>query len=132
MLPILWTARRPVPAAKEKAMKQALVTVRYTLTGDAEIFRKDMDMAAALIAETPGLVWKIWGFEAELGFGLSAYLFESEAAAYAFVTGPVIKSLRDRPDISDVIFEMAAVEPGLSAMTGAGPALTMRGIPQAA
>jgi hypothetical protein len=113
-------------------MQQALVTVRYTLTGDAENFRKDMDKAAALIAETPGLVWKIWGFEPDLGFGLSAYLFDSVAAAYAFVGGPVIQALRGRPDVEDVIFEMAAVEHGLSAMTGAGPALTMRGIPQAA
>lgn len=113
-------------------MKQALVTVRYTLTGDGETFRKDMGEAAALISETPGLTWKIWGFEPELGFGLSAYLFESEAAAYAFVGGPVIRSLRERPDVSDVIFEMAGVERGLSAMTGAGPALTGRGIQQAA
>lgn len=113
-------------------MTQALVTVRYTLTGDAETFRKDMDKAVGLISETPGLVWKIWGFEPELGFGLSAYLFESEAAAYAFVGGPVIKALRARSDVADVIFEMAGVDHGLSAMTGAGPALTMRGIPQAA
>jgi hypothetical protein len=113
-------------------MKQALVTVRYTLTGDGEKFRNDMDKTAALIVETPGLVWKIWGFEPELGFGLSACLFDSEAAAYAFVGGPVIKALRDRTDLSDVIFEMAAVDQSLSAMTGAGPALSMRGIPQAA
>jgi hypothetical protein len=113
-------------------MKQALVTVRYTLTGDGESFRNDMDKAAVPIVETPGLIWKIWGFEPELGFGLSACLFESEAAAYAFVGGPVIKALRDRPDVSDVIFEMAGVDQGLSAMTGAGPALTMRGVPQAA
>jgi hypothetical protein len=91
-----------------------------------------MDKTAALIVETPGLVWKIWGFEPELGFGLSACLFDSEAAAYAFVGGPVIKALRDRTDLSDVIFEMAAVDQSLSAMTGAGPALSMRGIPQAA
>jgi hypothetical protein len=113
-------------------MRQTLVTVRYTLTGDGETFRTDMDKAAALIAETPGLIWKIWGFEPDLGFGLSAYLFESEAAAYAFVGGPVIHALRARPDISDVIFEMAGVDLDLSAMTGAGPALNMRGVSKAA
>jgi hypothetical protein len=113
-------------------MRQTLVTVRYTLTGDGETFRTDMDKAAALIAETPGLVWKIWGFEPDLGFGLSAYLFESEAAAYAFVGGPVIQALRARPDVSDVIFEMAGVDQDLSAMTGASTALATRNIPQAA
>jgi hypothetical protein len=116
----------------ESLMKQTLVTVRYTLTGDGETFRKDMDKAAALIVETPGLIWKIWGFEPELGFGLSAYLFESEAAAYAFVGGPVIKGLRERPDVSDVIFEMAGVDQGLSAMTGASTALATRSVSQPA
>ena len=44
----------------------------------------------------------------------------------------MIKALRDRSDVTDVIFEMAGVDQGLSAMTGAGPVLTRRGVPRAA
>ena len=104
-------------------MQQMLIMVRYRVAGDHAHFRHDMSKAAAMIAELPGLSWKIWGFDNDFGTGLSAYLFESEAAARAFLSGPVLERLRSRPDVTEVTFDVAPVDRGLSAITGGMPAL---------
>ena len=104
-------------------MQQMLIMVRYRVAGDHAHFRHDMSKAAAMIAELPGLSWKIWGFDSDFGTGLSAYLFESEASARAFLSGPIIERLRSRPDVTEVTFDVAPVDRALSAITGGMPAL---------
>ena len=104
-------------------MQQMLIMVRYRVAGDHAHFGHDMSKAAAMIAELPGLSWKIWGFDPDFGTGLSAYLFESEASARAFLSGPIIERLRSRPDVTEVTFDVAPVDRALSAATGAAQAL---------
>jgi hypothetical protein len=104
-------------------MQKSLVSIRYRLSGDPVRFRGDMERAAATIAAVPGLIWKIWGFDPRRGGGLSAYLFETDAAAQAFVTGPVIERLRKHPDVAEVFVDSAPVDRELSARTGAEAAL---------
>ncbi|WP_162917300.1 YdhR family protein [Dongia deserti] len=104
-------------------MQHMLITVRYRVAGNHAHFRHDMSKAAAMIAELPGLAWKIWGFDQDRGAGVSAYLFESEPAARAFLAGPVLERLRNRPDVTEVTFDIAPVDRGLSAITGATRAL---------
>jgi hypothetical protein len=104
-------------------MQRTLVSVRYRLSGDSASFRSDMEKAAALIATLPGLTWKIWGFDPAQGHGLSAYLFETDAAARAFASGPVIARLRARPDVAEVAVDSAPVDHALSTLTGANKAL---------
>ena len=113
-------------------MQQMLIMVRYRVGGNHAHFRHDMSKAAAMIAELPGLAWKIWGFDEDRGAGVSAYLFESEAAARAFLAGPVLERLRNRPDVIEVTFEIAPVDRDLSAITGATHALAVLPTPAAA
>lgn len=107
-------------------MQQYLITVQYRVTGDRARFRQDVSKAAPVIAEVPGLAWKIWGFDQERGAGVSAYLFDSESAARAYLAGPVLERLRSRADVTDVSFDIAPVDRQLSAITGAMPALAAR------
>ena len=104
-------------------MGQMLVTVRYGVQGSLAHFRHDVKKVAGVIAGIPGLVWKIWGIDADRDTGVSAYLFASEASARAFIAGPMIERLRSRPDVTDVSFEFAPVDQELSEMTGAADAL---------
>jgi hypothetical protein len=107
-------------------MQCTLVFVRYRLNGDPARFRSDMDNAATMIAAVPGLIWKIWGFEPAQGAGLSAYLFETDAAARTFAAGPVIARLRSRSDVVEVLVDLAPVDHALSARTGAEHVLAAR------
>jgi hypothetical protein len=108
---------------KGNVMQQVLVTVRYRVHGDRIQFRNDMAKAAAMIAGSHGLAWEIWGFHKDRGAGINAYLFESAAAATAFVAGPVLERLRARPDVTEVSYDLAPIDQELSAITGAGVAL---------
>lgn len=105
-------------------MRQALLTVTYRLTGDPAAFRNNMEDAAAAIAETRGLLWKIWGLDLDRRRGLSVYLFDGEHAANMFAEGPIIKSLRQHPDVAEVSLDHAPVDRNLSLLSGAGQALS--------
>lgn len=104
-------------------MSKALLIVRYRLTGDAAAFSESMEAAASTILSAVGLHWKIWGLDAELGRGLSVYLFDDPASAAAFAAGPMIARLRQRPDVAEVSAEVAPVDRRLSELTGSGPVL---------
>ena len=104
-------------------MQRVLLMVRYRLTGEAWRLREDMAKAAPRIARSPGLIWKIWGFDAHGETGLSAYLFETGAAAEAFLAGPMIAGLRHHPLVAEVACELAPIDRELSVCTGAAAAL---------
>lgn len=105
-------------------MDNALLTVRYAIGGDPARLYGGMEKAARAIAATPGLLFKIWGFDAENRVGVSAYLFDTERAARAFAEGPMIAGLRANPEVAEVTVAIAPVDRGLSAITGAKDFLT--------
>jgi hypothetical protein len=106
-------------------MQVALATVRYRLKGNAIGFWAGIESAAAAVAETPGLMWKIWGIDEDQTGGISAYLFRTIDAADAFMKGPVIDGLRGHSDIANVSVHVAPVNHDLSRKTGAGHVLTV-------
>ena len=73
--------------------------------------------AAQPISDVPGLAWKIWLInEAENEAG-GIYLFESEAAAQAYTTGPIIAALRSSPAVSDIaakLFDVVETHTGIT------------------
>lgn len=103
-------------------MIPTLLLVIYRLRIPVADFRAHAQTAAARIASTPGLAWKVWGLDDETGFGTSAYLFHDAASAKAFAEGPAIAELRDGP-AADVVTRITPVDVGLSSITGAAPIL---------
>ena len=99
-------------------MQQALMTVRYQVSGNALRFRQEMEKAAQTIAHTPGMLGTISGLEAERGAGLSVYVFDSMMAARTFGVGPVIASLAGHADVTDVRVEIVPVDQASSAASG--------------
>ena len=58
--------------------------------------------AAQPIADTPGLRWKVWLMnEAEREAG-GIYSFDSEGAAQAYLSGPIVAALKASPGISNI------------------------------
>jgi len=98
------------------------VTVAYRLRVPVSAFRDRAREVAARIAETPGLVWKIWGLDDATGEGTSLYLFRDAASAAAFAGGPVLAALRDGP-ADRVEVRLAPVVRDLSEVTRAAAAL---------
>lgn len=72
---------------------------------------------APLIADVPGLRWKVWLMnEAERQAG-GHYLFESETAAHSYLNGPIVASLKANPSISDINVKLFDVLESHSAIT---------------
>ena len=68
--------------------------------------RADLEKAfldgAQPIADTPGLLWKVWLMnEAEHTAG-GIYLFECEGTLEAYLAGPIVAGLKSSPVLSDI------------------------------
>jgi hypothetical protein len=103
-------------------MPKFLLTVTYDLTIPAPEFLDRAPEAAELIADVPGLVWKIWSLDRDSGQGASTYMFRDRASAETFAEGPMIDGLRQGPT-NDVRLRLAPVEHDLSLRTHASLAL---------
>jgi hypothetical protein len=69
------------------------------------------------IANVTGLRWKIWSLnEAEREFG-GIYLFDDEAAANAYLAGPIVAQLGQHPALSDITAKQFDVLEEPSAVT---------------
>ncbi len=68
--------------------------------------RADLEKAwmegAQPIADTPGLLWKVWLMNEADHEGGGIYLFESEAALNAYLAGPIVASIKSSPVLSDI------------------------------
>jgi len=97
---------------------QTLLTMTYRLRIPVEAFRPHAEAAGRRIAETPGLVWKIWGLQSDTRQGTSVYLFRDPESAEAFAAGPAIAEQRNGP-ADDLRVRLAPVDVALSTITGA-------------
>jgi hypothetical protein len=75
--------------------------------------------AAQPIADTPGLVWKVWLMNEQEKEAGGIYLFESEEAARAYVSGPIVAALKASPAVSNISAKMFSVLGDHSAITRA-------------
>ncbi|HEU5161852.1 MAG TPA: YdhR family protein [Thermoanaerobaculia bacterium] len=70
------------------------------------ISRADLESAwlgaAQPIADTPGLLWKVWLMNEPAGEAGGIYLFEDERAVQAYLQGPIVASLKASPAVSDI------------------------------
>jgi hypothetical protein len=66
-----------------------------------------------------GLVWKIWldGLEPNCVGGI--YLFETLSHAEAYLSGPIVASMRSNPNVTDLKTTLSGVRERMSAITHA-------------
>jgi hypothetical protein len=100
-------------------MSQQIVQVNMNFS----IPRADLEAAwlgvAQPIADTPGLVWKVWLVNETKKEAGGIYLFESEDAANAYVGSPIVAALKASPAVSNISAKMFSVLGEHSAITRA-------------
>ena len=123
-----FAARKDKPAGREmadkaKATKKGEIMSQKILQVNLKfsIPRADLEAAwlpvAQPIADVPGLRWKVWlmnEVEHEAG---GIYLFESEAAAQAYLAGPIVAALKSSPAISNISAKLFDVLESHTAIT---------------
>jgi hypothetical protein len=117
----VWSSGQPVrqSSIKGEKMSQKILQVNFKFS----IPRADLEAAflpvAQPIADVPGLLWKVWlmnEVEQEAG---GIYLFESDAAAQAYLAGPIVASLKASPAVSNISAKLFDVLESHSAITRA-------------
>ena len=58
--------------------------------------------AAQPIANVPGLVWKVWLMNDTEHTAGGIYLFESDAAVKAYLSGPIVEAMKASPVLSNI------------------------------
>jgi hypothetical protein len=90
-----------------------ILQINYALSGTASEYMEENKPYAEPIAETPGLLWKIWLLNEATREAGGIYLFESDAALKGFVNGPIGTEISGDPTSTfkefDVPAELSAV-----------------------
>ena len=75
--------------------------------------------AAQPIADTPGLLWKVWLMNEMDNEAGGIYLFESDEALQAYLAGPIVASMKSNPILSNLSVKSFDVLERHSAVTRA-------------
>lgn len=97
-------------------MSAKILQINYKLSSSPAEYEKENLPYAQPIADIPGLRWKVWIINEARSEAGGIYLFDDDAAAQAFVQGPIIAEMKDDPTLSikafDVIPELTAITRG--------------------
>lgn len=101
-------------------MGRTIVHIQYQIRVPLEDYQTAVAPLAPLVADTPGLLWKIWLLDDAARMGGGVYLFADQAAAQAFLAGPLVAQVRQAAILSDFQAVQFGVIDNLSAITS-GP-----------
>ena len=100
-------------------MTKKILQVNFTYDGTKESVMESFMPATQPIADQPGLDWKVWLWNDEARECGGIYLFADQSSVGAYLEGPIVKSIKEHPAISnlsakvfDVIEEPTAVTRG--------------------
>src|SRR5438270_13445687 len=75
-------------------MSSTVLQINYKLNGSREEYESENLPYAQPIAAVHGLRWKVWIINEDRGEAGGIYLFDSKAAAQAFVDGPMVAEMK--------------------------------------
>ena len=96
-----------------------LLQINYQLDSAVSGFMRESKPVADVLANVPGLRWKIWLKNDNENQGGGIYLFEDPEALKSFVEGPIVAKLRSHPAVVDVSLKEFDVDEDLSSITRA-------------
>lgn len=98
------------------SQKLLQVNLKYSGLSGAELERAWLPVAHA-IANTAGLGWKIWLMNEREHEAGGIYIFDDEASAQAFLTGPIVAALTSDSHLSGISARMFDVMERHTAIT---------------
>ena len=98
-------------------MAARIVQINFTLTVPTEEYAQIGASLTDTFATLPGLRWKIWLLDEAANRAGGIYLFEDEAAAQAYVDGPIVASLGSAPFLTDLSVAQFGIMDDITAAT---------------
>lgn len=96
-----------------------LVSIDFAYDMPHEAFAAAMEGSAPVVAEMPGLVWKVWSDDPEAGLATGTYLFAGPEAARFYVEHVFPAGPPSKEGVSDVEVRIMEVMDGPSRVTRA-------------
>ena len=97
-------------------MSVKVLQINYKLNEPRAEYERENLPYAQPIADIHGLRWKVWIINETQNEAGGIYLFDDDAAAQAFVDGPIIAEMKGDPTLSikpfDVIAELTTITRG--------------------
>lgn len=78
-------------------MSKRLIQINFNYSTSQEQLAEGALQALEAIAQTPGLLWKIWLYNDQQKIAGGIYLFADDSSAQAYLDGAVVKGLRENP-----------------------------------
>jgi hypothetical protein len=80
-------------------------------------YEKAVAPMADPISKVDGLKWKVWILNEKESESSGVYLFESEAAANAYLQGPLVAQITSHPALSSFVVKQFDVMPDVTKVT---------------
>jgi hypothetical protein len=104
-----------------------ILQINFKLNVPVDEYAIDSRRFAPLIADVPGLCWKIWIINEEAKEAGGIYFFGTEVSLNQYVSGPIVAQLRSNPAITNVSVKQFDVMEDLTSVTrGSVAAATAR------
>lgn len=87
-------------------MEGQIVQINYKLEGPRDKYLEENLPYAQPIADTPGLLWKIWTINEQTGEAGGVYFFEDAASVQSFLDGPIITEMKGDPSLIIKTFDV--------------------------
>lgn len=95
------------------------VSIDFAYEMPREAFTAAMEGSAAVVAETPGLLWKVWSDDPRAGLATGSYLFASRESARFYVDHVFPAGPPSKEGVAEVEVRVMEVMEGPSSLTRA-------------
>ena len=98
-------------------MMETILQINFKFDGSRAEYLEAFADAAAPIAASSGLRWKVWPWNDEDQVGGGIYLFDDASSAQACLDGPIAAGLGKHPAVSEISVRRFEILDRLTAIT---------------
>jgi hypothetical protein len=94
-----------------------LLQINFRVSISRDAYQELCAPVAEAISGMPGLLWKAWVFNEEVGTAGGIYLFEDKDALDSYLNSSIVKGMKESPAFSEISVNRFEVLPELSKIT---------------
>jgi len=101
-----------------------VLQVNFKLQSSTAEYEQICQSVAQVIADVPGLRWKVWLLNEQEKEAGGIYLFDTQEAVNDYLASPIVTQIKSHPALADISVKQFDVMPEVTAVTR-GPVSVM-------
>jgi hypothetical protein len=94
-----------------------ILQINYKLNVSPAEYRKVCESVVQVIADVPGLVWKVWLLNEQEGEAGGIYLFQDEQSLASYLSSPIIAQVKSLPQLREISTKWFDTIPEVTSVT---------------